>query len=84
MRVGRRAPLRRKQCAFDFCRLLSAFVIGPELERARVMLYRGGTNCALSLRLPATSGATDGFLLVWVGPKSPSDGSAAVVRTAGM
>jgi hypothetical protein len=35
-RVGRRtAPLRRKQHASNVCRLLSAFVVGPELERAQ-------------------------------------------------
>jgi hypothetical protein len=42
-RVGRRtAPLRGKQYASNVCRLLSAFVVGPELERALVVRYRAG------------------------------------------
>jgi hypothetical protein len=44
-----------------FCRLLSAFVVGPELERAQVVRHRAGL---LSPFAPSARafGATDGFL----------------------
>ena len=48
---GALPPCEGKQYAFDFCRLLSAFVVGPELERAQVgqqapraRRHRLGTN----------------------------------------
>jgi hypothetical protein len=43
--------------------LLSAFVVGPELERAQVVLCRAvPPTVERSLGLPAPCGATDGFL----------------------
>ena len=43
---------------------LDVWIVGPELQRALVVLYRSGatTGSYHSLRLPAPCGATDGFL----------------------
>jgi hypothetical protein len=61
--------LRGSSTPSTFCRLLSAFVVGPELGRAQVVLYRMNCHGAVAsrlLRLPApftwVNNATDGFL----------------------
>jgi hypothetical protein len=77
LEAGRRrtAPLWGKQYASDFCRLLSAFVVGPELERAQVVRYRatsaelGGSASSVCPRLAAprtVSGSGDVFEAVAV------------------
>jgi hypothetical protein len=48
-------PLAGKQYASTFCRLLSAFVVGPELERAQAVLYRIAPSARALRRNPGVS-----------------------------